>query len=159
MVLFVGGKYLKTSGNGTRIIERIHGDDVYWRDDVGPGRCSLETFSRMVSGLAEDSPPQPVERPRRKQIKQEVIAAIQAEAELMHSFIARTRILFGSLDANRHDFTRMAIGLLLGMADDLESDLIMRSGTRPLRYLTGLDRSAKLCLLSIGSLIEALNSG
>ncbi len=113
----------------------------------------------MVSGLAEDSPPQPVERPRRKQIKQEVIAAIQAEAELMHSFIARTRILFGSLDANRHDFTRMAIGLLLGMADDLESDLIMRSGTRPLRYLTGLDRSAKLCLLSIGSLIEALNSG
>src|SRR5580658_8707676 len=55
MKLFVGGKYVSQSGNLVRLIERLEGDDVYWRDDIGAGRCAKGTFRKWASRIHPDS--------------------------------------------------------------------------------------------------------
>jgi peptidyl-tRNA hydrolase len=39
-----GGNYLQAGGHFVRHIEAIVGKQVYWRDRVGAGRCTKETF-------------------------------------------------------------------------------------------------------------------
>lgn len=51
MKLVVGGKYVSQSGRMVRVIERIDGNDVYWRDDYGPGICRRSTFHKWVGKI------------------------------------------------------------------------------------------------------------
>jgi hypothetical protein len=39
-----GGHYLQASGSFVRRIERIIGNDVFWHDRIGPGKCTRQTF-------------------------------------------------------------------------------------------------------------------
>lgn len=53
--LVVGGRYLHNNGLFIRQIYKIDGDDVYWLDDVGPGRCKRSVFLRACPSFAEDN--------------------------------------------------------------------------------------------------------
>jgi hypothetical protein len=66
MELFVGGKYVGARNCFVRVIERIHGADIYWRDDFGPNKCQAERFLRWAHSMAPDSPPPPAIGPKRR---------------------------------------------------------------------------------------------
>src|ERR1035437_9904915 len=79
MSFFVGARYIAKGGYFVRTIEQIKGDDIHWRDQVGTGRCSLDSFARWAGELSPDSPPPPKSQPRAKPITQSVRDAIQNE--------------------------------------------------------------------------------
>ena len=84
--LFVGGRYVQERGNWVREIEAIHGDDIHWRDKVGDGRCSRQSFARWLGkgSLAPDSPPSPPRAKRSKPITEEVIERVLNDITMMH---------------------------------------------------------------------------
>jgi hypothetical protein len=83
---FVGGRYIQERGNWVREIEAIHGDDIHWRDKVGDGRCSRQSFARWLGkgSLAPDSPPPPPRAKRSKPITEEVIERVRNDITMMH---------------------------------------------------------------------------
>ena len=57
--LYVGGRYQR--GTFIRTIEKISGDDVYYRDKVGPGVCTKKVFIKKCESFAAgDQPPRPL---------------------------------------------------------------------------------------------------
>lgn len=87
--LFVGGKYVRLGGFGTRTIIEICGDDVYWEDDLGTdGQCSRETFFRSVSEFAPDSPPRLVAVvPRARSMTKTVVAELHTLLPPLQKFL------------------------------------------------------------------------
>jgi hypothetical protein len=121
MNFFVGGRYISASGNTVRTIERIHGDNIYWRDDVGPGQCGSERFKRWVGALSPDSPV-PLSAPKRaKRVTEDVIVAVKKElsaVQLFRSKIADIKI--ETEDPPRQELIGFSIGLIGGQAQKLE---------------------------------------
>ena len=108
MELFPGGRYgPKNGGYGLRVIEGLHGDDVYWADSVGGGRCSRSTFKKNWT-FSPDSPV-PAETPKRtKRISQEAIEAIMKELAVIRQLrVALSGVQVQSVDTEK----QAAIGL------------------------------------------------
>jgi hypothetical protein len=55
MKLIVGQKYISATGNTTRVIESIDGDNVCWRDEYGSGRCTKGTFRKWAGPIHPES--------------------------------------------------------------------------------------------------------
>lgn len=55
MKVIVGQKYVSWSGNMIRFVEHIDGNNVYWRDDVGPRKCTRSTFHKWAGEIHPDN--------------------------------------------------------------------------------------------------------
>lgn len=44
----VGGAYRHKNGHWTRVITRVDGDTIYWRDEIGFGQCTRNTFAKLT---------------------------------------------------------------------------------------------------------------
>jgi hypothetical protein len=87
--LFIGGRYVQEGGRSSRLIEEIHGDDVCWRDEFAPGRCSKQSFYRWLGkgDLAPDSPPPPKPSPKgAKPITEDAIERVRNDVATLHKF-------------------------------------------------------------------------
>lgn len=60
----VGGRYIHSNRLSIRTIERIEGDDVYWRSDSDSGICKRNTFLKKCCGFAPGSQPPQYSSPR-----------------------------------------------------------------------------------------------
>jgi len=81
MNLLVGESYLHRNMIFVRTIERIDGKDVYWRDKVGPGRCTKEVFQKLCIGVAPKDE-RGVEEIKAEQRRQEASNKSKSGAEL-----------------------------------------------------------------------------
>lgn len=78
--LKAGCSYIHKSGNSTRTIDAINGDDIHWHDDFAPGTCTRATFTRQCIAVATPEDLQAIQALRfRLAEKQEQIAANQGK--------------------------------------------------------------------------------
>ena len=157
MNLFVGGRYNSKDGFGLRVIEQIHGDDIHWRDNVGPGRCSRSGFERWVGAMSPDSPPSPpASMKRSKPITDQVIQIVLKDL----AQIQRLREMLADLkmDPNGTDMigpSAWCLGTALKLLENGIEEL-PRAGRRG-RAMTRIDARASLSENAIGPLIAVLN--
>ena len=90
MNLIIGKRYSSSSGHAVRVIEKIHGDDVYWPDDVGSGRCSRERFEEWVAPFPANSPEVFQKSKRGKPVTEGAIRAIKNELAAVQTLHEKT---------------------------------------------------------------------
>jgi hypothetical protein len=157
MNLIVGQKYASARGSAVRVIEKIHGDDIYWRDDIGPGRCSRRRFEEWTS-------PSPVENPeafqklkRATHITQVVIDVVKEELARMQKFHKSIAEIQVELTDKDFEPLLMASMVMLSMSiNHLEKEMQGFPGYgKRLRALTRVDTAAE----SLQRLISPLREG
>jgi hypothetical protein len=157
MNFFVGGRYACGNGNTVRVIEQIHGDDIHWCDDVGPGRCSKERFSRWLGagGLAPDSPAAPPSGPRRaKRVSGKFWDYLSMEAASIQGLGSLT---IESENPDRQDPIGVSLRTIRNCLRQIKNEAETHN-CRPLRGLTAIDRNAGSLQKSIAALIDFLRS-
>ena len=154
MAFYVGARYIAKGGHFVRTIEQINGDDIY---QVGPGRCSRESFRRWAGSLSPDSPPPSQVQKRAKRITQEIMQAVRGELEPARNF--RTEI--GGIKIKTADSERQAlIGVAVWKIDCtlkwVEEEI--ENGSNPLRQITRIDSLATTLQAIIAHLVGMLAS-
>ena len=135
--LFCGGRYSDTSGHLVRTIDRIHGDEVFWRDQCGVGVCSRERFWGWAAALAADSPPPPMEGVvlgHRKVISRAELASLAAHAGNIRDLAALAANRAGDSPA-----AQRVAGSAFLLVQKLET---LGSGRNRMRELTHADSAA-----------------
>ena len=156
MKFFIGGRYVSKTGFLVRTIEQFHGDDIYWRDQVGSGQCSRTSFRRWAGSLSPDSPEPMGPARRAKPVTQAIITVIRKELGAMQQLqkvIADVRV-----DKKDLSWVGISLSLLPAPLERLEES--MRTfpgfGTR-LRMATRIDTEAALLQRLISTAIEQLH--
>lgn len=156
---FVGGRYISKTGLGIRVIERIVGDDIYWRDNVGAGRCSRESFYRWLGKMHPDSPEPPKVMKRLKPVSQPIIEAVRKELAALQNF--RAAIVENKIETDKDRQTVIGFSLWqLNMAAKRLEDEVQRCpgyGSR-LRSVTRIDTEAALLQTIISTLLPIIDS-
>ena len=157
MNFFVGGRYTCGSGNTVRVIKQVHGDDIHWCDDMGPGQCSKETFSRWLGagGLAPDSPAPPPACPTRaKRVSRKFWDYVSKEASSIQGLGS---LIIESENPDRQDLIGVSFWTIRNCLRQIKNEAEIHN-CRPLRGLTAIDRNAESLQKSIAALIAFLNS-
>lgn len=144
MNFFVGGKYVAKSGLAARTIERIHGDDIYWRDDIGPGRCSKKRFEQWGDSVSPENSPSRQVAKRAKSVTQSVIKAIKNELPRLQAFRAAIAEIKPEIpDEKVQELSRISLGLLVSSVLRLENQMQDFPGySSRLRMITRMDTDA-----------------
>lgn len=159
MDFFVGGRYLSATGNTVRVIERVYGDDIYWRDSVGPGRCSTETFKRWVGSLCPDSPI-PLQNPKRvKRVPIATIEIVRKELVAIQNVrISIAEIMIEAADSEHQAMIRSSLWFLGSTLERLEQEIRPDWGYgNRLRRITRIDSGAASAKQLISVLLELLD--
>lgn len=158
MSYFVGARYIAKGGHFVRTIERINGDDIFWCDQVGSGRCSRESFNRWAGELSPDSPPPPQVQKPAKRITQDIMAAVHKELCAVRDFrkeIAEIKI--STADSERQTVIALSVWQIDSTLEWLEKEL-ERGSTKTLQKITRVDSLASTLEFLISPLVEVLAS-
>ena len=83
--LEVGGRYLHNNRLSIRTVERIEGDEVWWRSDSDSGVCTRNTFLKKCCGFAPGSQPSQNASPR-EYISKTVFAEMAGRMATLRQF-------------------------------------------------------------------------
>lgn len=158
MNFIVGERYVSASGYLIRAIEKIHGDDIYWTDASGSGRCSRKRFEEWAAPFPPDYLAQ---KPKRaKTVTQAIIKAVKGEASKFQKFRSQiASIETKSLIGDKRDIVAATIGMISVTGEHLKRDLSEFPGySSRLRAATRVDTSAEALLSLISSLQNILHS-
>lgn len=140
-----------------RVIEQIHGDDIHWCDDMGPGRCSKETFSRWLGagGLVPDSRAPPQAGPARaKRVSRKFWDYLSKEASSLQGLGS---LIIESDNSDRRALIGASFWTIRNCLHQIKNEAEVHN-CRPLRGLTAIDRNAASMQRSIADLIAFLQS-
>ena len=159
MKFFIGGRYLSHNGFSVRVIEDLRGDDVYWSDKFGPGRCSRVTFKKWAASMSPDSPPAPLIVAPATRITHEAISNVQKEFEAMlklRDLVPTFRVEPAESAAG---LRLMTLNMSLNMLGTAMQELSAKKpGARLIQIITRVDTDAELVQRAISSLIETLDA-
>jgi hypothetical protein len=139
------------------VIEQIHGDDIHWCDDTGPGQCSKETFSRWLGagGLAPDSPAPPQAGPTRaKRVSRKFWDYLSKEASSLQGLGS---LIIESANPDRQALIGASFWTMRNCLHQIKNGVEIHN-CRPIRGLTAIDRNAASLQKSIAALIDFLQS-
>lgn len=107
-----------------RTIDEIDGDDIYWSDKIGTGRCGKNVFRKKTATLAADSPPPPLKRKPIKRFTHDVLDSVKEEMYAVR--VLRAEIAKIEVDSSNdliRNASRIGLWQLVARLKQLEEDI------------------------------------